>query len=98
MENKEVDGKKFTMIWHMDDLQVSHVLKRVVGKIIHRLEKHCKNMRVARGKIKLPGYGPVLLCNRVSEVDYDPMLMNYDKVISRYYKYTSYYPGIRTPI
>ena len=37
--NKQIDGKQCTIVWHVDDLKISHVSKDVVEGIIARLNK-----------------------------------------------------------
>jgi len=32
--NKKIHGKQCTIIWHVDDLKISHVEKKVVDDII----------------------------------------------------------------
>jgi len=36
--NKTINGKQCTIIWHVDDLKISHVEQKVVNDIIKRLE------------------------------------------------------------
>ena len=56
--NKEVNGSKFTIVWHVDDLKLSHKDPKVVGKMIkHRKSLYkelpngeFKRMTVQRGK------------------------------------------------
>jgi signal-transduction protein with cAMP-binding, CBS, and nucleotidyltransferase domain len=36
--NEVVDGKQHTMIWHVDDLNITHVDSKVVEHIIEMLE------------------------------------------------------------
>ena len=37
--NKMVNGKQITIVWHVDDLQISHVNKNVVTQLIKDLDK-----------------------------------------------------------
>jgi len=37
--NKTINGKQCTIIWHVDDLKISHVEKRVVDHVIDKLNK-----------------------------------------------------------
>jgi len=37
MVNKITNGKQCTIIWHMDDLKISHVDKKVIEDIIKQL-------------------------------------------------------------
>jgi hypothetical protein len=39
--NKLIDGTKCTILWHMDDLKMSHVCKRTVDSILHSLNENC---------------------------------------------------------
>ena len=32
--NKKINGKQFTIIWHVDDLKISHMDKKVINDII----------------------------------------------------------------
>ena len=56
--NKMVEGSQFTVVWHVDDLKLSHKNPRVVTKMINHLRKlyerlpngEVKKMSVQRGK------------------------------------------------
>ena len=48
--NKMVNGKQLTMIWHMDNLKLSHVYEREATRVIEGLEVIYAEMRVAQGK------------------------------------------------
>ena len=37
--NKSINGRQCTIIWHVDDLKISHVEKRVVDHIIDKLNR-----------------------------------------------------------
>jgi len=37
--NKTINGKQFTIIWHINDLKISHVEKKVMEHIINKLNK-----------------------------------------------------------
>jgi hypothetical protein len=37
--NKEIDGYQCTIVWHVDDLKISHVDKEVVATVIEIIEK-----------------------------------------------------------
>ena len=37
--NKMVDGSQYTILWHVDDLQISHVDPKVVTSVIQALHK-----------------------------------------------------------
>ena len=54
MANKIVNGKQCTIIWHVDDLKISHVEKNVVEDIIRQLSKKFGKespLTTARGKV-----------------------------------------------
>ena len=36
--NKTIDGTQCTILWHVDDLKISHVKPNVVTKVIKQLE------------------------------------------------------------
>ena len=51
--NKDIDGKQCTIVWHVDDLKISHVNSRVVDEIITSLNAEygkVGEMTVRRGK------------------------------------------------
>jgi hypothetical protein len=49
--NKMVNGKQFTITWHVDDLKLSHVDLKEVDKTIEWLKSiYGEDMRVSRGK------------------------------------------------
>jgi hypothetical protein len=49
--NKMVNGKQFTITWHVDDLKLSHVDDKEVTKMIVWLKSiYGDDMRVSRGK------------------------------------------------
>ena len=56
--NKMIDGSQFTIVWHVDDLKMSHKNPHVVTKMINHLKKlyerlsngEIKHMTVQRGK------------------------------------------------
>ena len=53
--NKQVEGSQYTIMWHVDDLKISHTNKEVVTKIIDKInEKYGGIMPVSisRGKIQ----------------------------------------------
>ena len=37
--NKDIEGKQCTILWHVDDLKISHVNKQVVENILKKLTK-----------------------------------------------------------
>ena len=39
MANKTINGRQCTVVWHVDDLKISHVDKKVVEDIIGLLNK-----------------------------------------------------------
>ena len=48
--NKMVGGKQFTITWHVDDLKLSHIDKKVVGKIIKWMKSlYGQDMSISRG-------------------------------------------------
>jgi hypothetical protein len=52
--NKVVDGKQCTIIWHVDDLKISHIDSKVVDHIIAMLEAEFgreEPLTVRRGKV-----------------------------------------------
>jgi hypothetical protein len=49
--NKIIDGKQCTIVWHVDDLKISHVDPNVVTNIIKQLESKYGEMSVTRGPI-----------------------------------------------
>ena len=54
MANKIVNGKQCTIIWHVDDLKISHVEKNVVEDIFRQLSKKFGKespLITARGKV-----------------------------------------------
>jgi len=51
--NKMIEGKQCTMIWHVDDLKISHVSAKVVDEIIDQLdEKFGKETPISRNRGK----------------------------------------------
>ena len=40
--NKIVDGKQITIVWHVDDLKISHVDPAVVTTFINRLKERIR--------------------------------------------------------
>jgi len=51
--NKQIDGKQCTIVWHVDDLKISHVSKDVVEGIIAPLNKKFGKespLTISRGK------------------------------------------------
>lgn len=51
--NADIEGSQCTILWHVDDLKMSHVNPKVVTNIIARLERKCGQkapLTVTRGK------------------------------------------------
>ena len=48
--NKMVDGKKCTLVWYMDDNQLSHVNPNVVTNILNIFRKHFGVLWLVKGK------------------------------------------------
>jgi hypothetical protein len=48
--NKIINGKQCTIVWHVDDLKISHVDPDVVTSIIKQLESKYGEMSVTRGQ------------------------------------------------
>ena len=54
MVNKIINGKQYTIVWHVDDLKISHEDPEVVTSIINKLSERCRDIMlllVSRGKI-----------------------------------------------
>ena len=54
--NKMINGKQMTIVWHVDDLKISHVDSREVTKIINWFkskyeDKNIGEMKASRGKV-----------------------------------------------
>jgi hypothetical protein len=50
--NKVINGKQFTVAWHVDDIKMSHVDEKEVSKLITWLKSvYDEDMRVSRGKV-----------------------------------------------
>ena len=39
MVNKMVNGKQCTIVWHVDDLKVSHIDPKVVGDVLDQINQ-----------------------------------------------------------
>jgi hypothetical protein len=51
--NSMINGKQFTMVWHVDDINMSHEDKKEVTRMITWLKSiYSEDMRVSRGKIQ----------------------------------------------
>ena len=50
VENKTVGGKHLTIIWHVDDLKISHVDTKVISETIVRMDSICGDMHGTCGK------------------------------------------------
>ena len=48
--NKLIDGKQCTVVWHVDDLKISHVSGEVVNEVIAQLESNYGKMSMTIGK------------------------------------------------
>ena len=48
--NKNIDGKQMTVMWHIDDLMVSHKNKEHIGEFASWLELIYGNIKVQREK------------------------------------------------
>ena len=48
--NKIVDGTQCTVMWHPDNLKMSHLKKKAVTKILKLLQKKFGNSSITRGK------------------------------------------------
>ena len=49
--NKIVDGKQFTFTWHVENLKLSHIYKKVVDYIVEWMKGlYGQDMRMYRGK------------------------------------------------
>jgi len=54
MANKDIAGKQCTILWHVDDLKISHVDKIVVEDILKKLNKKFGQespLTTSRGKV-----------------------------------------------
>jgi hypothetical protein len=52
--NKMVNGKQFTIVFHIDDLLLSHLNPNIVTSYIRKLHKEygsLENLTVTRGKV-----------------------------------------------
>jgi hypothetical protein len=52
--NKMIDGKQCTVLWHVDDLKISHVDPKVVSSVLEQLEEEFGKeapLTITRGKI-----------------------------------------------
>ena len=48
--NKIIHGKQCTIVWHVDDLKISHVESSVVTEVLSQLESKYGEMSITRGK------------------------------------------------
>ena len=48
--NKEINGSQCTIIWHVDDLKISHKDPKVVDSVLAWLEKLFRKITTRRGK------------------------------------------------
>ena len=51
MANKMIEGKKMTVLWHVNDLKVSHVEPKEVTKFMEWLESIYGDLSIKRGKL-----------------------------------------------
>jgi hypothetical protein len=54
VDNKTVNGKQCTILWHVDDLKISHVDPKVVNSVIGQLEEEFGKeapLTITRGKV-----------------------------------------------
>ena len=54
MVNKTTNGKQYTILWHVDDLEISHVESKVVNSVLGKLgERYGKDspLVTTRGKV-----------------------------------------------
>ena len=49
--NKIIFGKQCTIVWHVDDLKISHVNPNVVTSIIDTLSEKYGKLQINRGKL-----------------------------------------------
>ena len=54
--NKMINGQQFTILWHVDDLKISHKDKKVVDQFIEWAKKkyedsHITKLKASRGKV-----------------------------------------------
>ena len=54
--NKDIEGSQFTVVWHVDDLKISHAKEEVVSEFISWIkskyeDKDIGNLKTSRGKI-----------------------------------------------
>ena len=52
--NKQINGQQCTLVWHVDDMKISHVDSRVVDNIINMLEQEFRKeapLTICHGKI-----------------------------------------------
>ena len=52
--NKQINGQQCTLVWHVDDMKISHVNSKVVDNIIKTIEQEFGNeapLTIRRGKI-----------------------------------------------
>ena len=67
--NKTINGKQLTVVWHVDNLEILHVDKRVVGQCIDMLDKRYGN--------DIGGKPSPLTVKRGKKHDYLGMLLDY---------------------
>jgi hypothetical protein len=50
MANKIVNGKQCTILWHVDDLKISHENENVVSASLDEMNEHVTPLVVSQGK------------------------------------------------
>jgi hypothetical protein len=51
--NKVINGKQFTVVWHVDDINMSHADEKEVSRLITWLKRiYDEDMRVSRGRVR----------------------------------------------
>ena len=48
--NKMIDGKQYTITWHVDDLKISHVDSKIIDKVVKKLEYQYRKLSVTKGR------------------------------------------------
>ena len=55
--NKTVNDKQCTIIWHVDDLKISHIDPDIVSRVLADIDAEygkITKMNITRGKIQIP--------------------------------------------
>lgn len=64
MADKLVDSKQLTVVWHLNDLKVSHLDKHAVNHFISQMSKEFgkeRDLNISRGKIHI-----IWVCNWIT--------------------------------